>query len=279
MLLTVKELISLLREAVNISNEESQLEDSGFLNMTDDDLAMFLKLGTSKVFPNVEDLNDLPQGSSYPVILSAKKELYLKLAVTKANLIDLTADNNNQLKQSQRFSHYMKLAENAETEFQNWIANGGSIADSETGVQGINTYTVLLSKNHYSRLNYEKGRTPSVKIKVHDILIDSVLFSWTSTNHDHFGRYVVYISEFPIVDMFRDGSKFTNKVDERAIKILSTRDFKNNKKRVEGLKPDTDYYIAVFSLERNQLFGFKETLIHTLNPSDDEDFSVDSIGG
>ena len=145
MVLTVDELLELLRSAVNISNEEAGVEDSGYLNMTDEELTTFLKLSISKVYPSVEDFEDLPPGSAYPIVLIAKKELYLKLAVLKANLIDLTADNNNQLKQSQRFSHYMALAENAQEEYEDWVENGGATVDPNTGIQGVTTYNTIRS--------------------------------------------------------------------------------------------------------------------------------------
>ena len=199
MVLTVDELLELLRSAVNISNEEAGVEDSGYLNMTDEELTTFLKLSISKVYPSAEDFDDLPPGSAYPIVLIAKKELYLKLAVLKANLIDLTADNNNQLKQSQRFSHYMALAENAQEEYEDWVENGG-------------------------------GAT-----------VDTV--------------------------------------GEGATLVLSTLNFRNTNKKVTGLKPDTQYYLAVISVERNQLFGYKQVTFTTLSEMSGEEIDIEYIGG
>ena len=248
--------------------------------MTDEDLTMFLKLGMSKVYPSVEDLADLPPGSDYPVILVSKKELYLKLAVVSAPLYDLTADNNNQIKRSQRFSHYMALAENAQLEYEDWVENGGgATVDPNTGIQGVTTYEVLRSKNHYSLRNYEHGLSPVVRVKIGEITTESVSFSWSSFNNDHFGKYLVYVSENPIVDPFRDGSKAEDKILDGATLVLSTWDFRNNHKRVEGLKPETEYYIAVFSVERNQLYGYKQVTFQTLPVLTGEEISVDSLGG
>ena len=98
MLLTVKDLIGLLRSSVNIQNEESEVQDPAFLTMTDDDIELFIKLGVSRAYPNITDLGDLPDGSEYPIILLAKIELYTKLAVIKADKVDMGADNNNYLK-------------------------------------------------------------------------------------------------------------------------------------------------------------------------------------
>ena len=280
MIFTVSELCNLLREAVNVQNEGAEIQDPAFLTMTDEDLTMFLKLGMSKVYPSVEDLADLPPGSDYPVILVSKKELYLKLAVVSAPLYDLTADNNNQIKRSQRFSHYMALAENAQLEYEDWVENGGgATVDPNTGIQGVTTYEVLRSKNHYSLRNYEHGLSPVVRIKIGEITTESVSFSWSSFNNDHFGKYLVYVSEKPIVDPFRDGSKAEYKILDGATLVLSTWDFRNNHKRVEGLKPETEYYIAVFSIERNQLYGYKQVTFQTLPVLTGEEISVDSLGG
>lgn len=280
MIFTVSELCNLLREAVNVQNEGAEIQDPAFLIMTDEDLTMFLKLGMSKVYPSVEDLADLPPGSDYPVILVSKKELYLKLAVVSAPLYDLTADNNNQIKRSQRFSHYMALAESAQAEYEDWVENGGgATVDPNTGIQGVTTYEVLRSKNHYSLRNYEHGLSPVVRVKIGEITTESVSFSWSSFNNDHFGKYLVYVSENPIVDPFRDGSKAEDKILDGATLVLSTWDFRNNHKRVEGLKPETEYYIAVFSIERNQLYGYKQVTFQTLPVLTGEEISVDSLGG
>lgn len=280
MIFTVSELCNLLREAVNVQNEGAEIQDPAFLTMTDEDLTMFLKLGMSKVYPSLEDLADLPPGSDYPIILVSKKELYLKLAVVSAPLYDLTADNNNQIKRSQRFSHYMALAENAQLEYEDWVENGGgATVDPNTGIQGVTTYEVLRSKNHYSLRNYEHGLSPVVRVKIGEITTESVSFSWSSFNNDHFGKYLVYVSENPIVDPFRDGSKAEDKILDGATLVLSTWDFRNNHKRVEGLKPETEYYIAVFSIERNQLYGYKQVTFQTLPVLTGEEISVDSLGG
>lgn len=280
MVLTLEELISLLRSAVNISNEEAGVEDSGYLNMTDEEITTFIKLGISKVYPSVEDFDDLPPGSAYPIVLVAKKELYLKLAVLKANLIDLTADNNNQLKQSQRFAHYMSLAENAQQEYEDWMENGGgSTVDPNTGIQGVTTYNTILSKNHYSRRNYELGPVPIVRIKIRETTNESVSFSWSSYNNDHFGKYLVYIGEEPVINPYLEGMKPQDKVTPNSKLVLSTFNFRNTNKKVTGLKPDTTYYLAVISVERNLLFGYKQVSFTTLPEMDGEEIEVDDIGG
>ena len=279
MLLTVDEMIMALRSSVNVQNSKIPvLDDNGnpvldsngnpvygtidsaYLDMTDEDIILFLKLGATRAYPEIDSLEDLPEGSDYPVVLLAKIELYLKLAVLKANKVDMTADNNNQLKQSQRFSHYMDLVEEARKEYNDWVDDGGS------SVGGVTTYDLLLSKNHYSLRNYEQGKVPKVKLKIGTITSNSVEFSWSVSNVDHFGMYRIYLSESPIVDLFADGNKPEDKVKKDAIELKRTFDIRDIYHRVTGLLPNKDYYIAVFSIERNNLFGYIEKTFTTLPP-------------
>ena len=108
MILTVEEIVKTLRNAVNVQYEESEVIDPAYLAMTDEDLMLFIKLAVSRAYPSVTTLSDLPEGSEYPIVLLAKIALYTKLAVLKADKVDMGADNNNYLKQDQRFQHYMK---------------------------------------------------------------------------------------------------------------------------------------------------------------------------
>lgn len=276
MIFTQQELIQALRLAVNVDNQEQGVD--GRLNMTDEELMLFIKLGLSEVYPSCETLDDLPIGADYPIILVSKKELYLKLAVTYAPWYNIAAEGGNTLSRSQRFEHFMKLAENAQDEYENWQKTDGDI-DPETGISGVRTYDVRLNKNHYTERNYILAKAPVVRIKIAEVTNDSVSFSWSSAGNDHFGKYLVYISESPVVDMYLDGSRAENKIAEGATLVLSTMDFHNNYKRVSGLKADTSYYLAVFSIERNQRFGYKEKEFRTAEEFVAEETSVDSIGG
>ena len=270
MLLTVNELISALRSSVNVQSEESGVTDSAYLTMTDNDIELFIKLGVSRAYPSVTDLSDLPDGSEYPIILLAKIELYLKLAVLKADKVDMGADNNNYLKQGQRFDHYMKLVAEAREQYDSWLENEG---------QGeVSSYDVLLSNRHYTQRNFEKQVSPKVSLKIDQVTSDSVNFHWGVTNTSHFGRFKVYISSTPIVDMYKEGVTYDKKISEGAELVVSTQNIRNTYHRVNGLKPSTQYYIAVISIERNQVFGYAETSFSTLDElEEEEELSKDNI--
>lgn len=259
--LEIKDLIKLLRSMVNIENVD--YEDEAFLKMSDEDIEMYLKFGMYRIFPSSDDFSDLPSGAEYPIVLVSKKELYLKLAVTEAPLYNITADNNNQLQRSQRFDHYMKLAENAQSEYEDWEDNNG-LVDPNTGIAGVQAYDSYITKRHYESRNIRLSPAPIVRVNVVNIYSDSLELKWKSFNNDHFGKFLVYLSEKPIVDVFKKGSKAEDNINEGAIKVYSTFDFNDNATRIDSLKPETLYYIAVFSIERNQKFGYKEVVVTTL---------------
>lgn len=276
MLLTVEELVKVLRSSVNVQIpiEETVDEETGevventdidpaYLSMTDDDIKLFIKLGVSRAYPDITDLTELPSGSEYPITLLAKIELYLKLAVLKADKVDMGADNNNYLKQDQRFQHYMKLVTEAREQYESWLDNEG---------QGeVSSYDVLLSNRHYTQRNFEKQVTPKVSLKIDQVTSDSVNFHWGVTNTSHFGRFKVFISKSPIIDMFRDGATYDKKVDKEAKLIVSTQNIRNTYHKVNNLESGTMYYIAVVSIERNQVFGYSEVSFNTLEVLPDED--------
>lgn len=270
MILTTEELIKTLRSAVNVQQEEDEVIDPAYLAMTDEDLTLFIKLAVSRLYPSVTTLSELPDGSEYPIVLLAKIELYTKLAVTKADKVDLGADNNNYIKQDQRFQHYMKLVQSAKDQYDTWLDNEG---------QGeVSSFEVLLDSRHYTHRNYEKQVKPKVQVIVDSVTNDSVDFHWKVSHTSHFGRFKVYVSETPIVDMFRDGATYQSKVDENANLVLSTNDIRNTYKRLSNLTSETTYYIAVISVERNQVWGFSEVSFDTLPVfEDEENFDTDTL--
>lgn len=268
MLLTVEELVKILRSSVNVQvpveeGSEETINDPAYLTMTDDDITLFIKLGVSRAYPKVTDLAELPSGSEYPITLLAKIELYLKLAVVKADKVDMGVDNNNYIKQDQRFKHYMALVAEAREQYDSWLDNEG---------QGeVSSYDVLLSNRHYTQRNFEKQVTPKVSLRIDQVTSDSVDFHWGVTNTSHFGRFKVYISKQPIVDMFKDGATYDKKIDGEAKLLVSTQNIRNTYHRVSNLESGTTYYVAVISIERNQVFGYSEMSFNTLAELEDEE--------
>ena len=130
---------------------------------------------------------------------------------------------------------------------------------------------MLLSDRHYTQRNYEKQATPKVSIKIDQVTSDRVDFRWKVTNTSHFGRFKVYISKRPIIDMYREGVTYNNKVDSEAKLLVSTSNIRNTYHRVGNLESGTEYYIAVISIERNQVFGYSEVSFTTPEVLPDEE--------
>lgn len=276
MLLTVDDMVALIRSSVNVQvpseDGSSSIYDQYYLKMTDDDIKLFIKLGVTRAYPDVEDLSELPDGSEFALVLLAKIELYMKLAVIVAPKVDLGADNNNYIKQDQRFNHYMKLVEDAKSQYDDWLEN------ESTGANTVSSYDVLLSNRHYTRRNYEKQVTPKVKVYIDEVTSDSVKFHWKMTNTSHFGRFKVYFSTSPIMNVFAGGADYKSKIAQDAQLVKSTGNIRDTYHTVTGLEPENTYYIAVISLERNQVFGYAETTFTTLEDvTDEEDVEVTNL--
>lgn len=271
MVLTTSELLKTLRLSVNVQYEEAEVIDPAYLALSDDDLMLYVKLGMTRAYPEVTSLSDLPDGSDYPIILLAKIELYTMLAVKKADKVDMGADNNNYLKQDQRFQHYMKLVSAAKEQYDSWLENEGE--------GSVEAHDILLDKNHYTNRNYAKQNTPKVKVSVDTVTSDSVEFHWSVSKTSHFGRFKVYISKSPVIDMYKDGAKYSDKVSEDAKLLLSTNNIRNTYHRVTNLEAETTYYVAVLSIERNQVWGYSEVTVNTLEELEDEEEFSSTDGG
>lgn len=267
MLLTVEEMVSNLRDVVNIANKEEGVEDGAVNTMTDEDLLLYIKLGVTRAFPDVTDIEDLPNGSEYALMLLAQISLFTKLAVLEVDSIDLVADNNNQLRQSQRFDHYMKLVASAQEQYDSWLDNEGN--------GSIQCFNLFINRREQSRRNYELTPTPKISLKINGVTNESAEISWSVLSVRNFGHYKVFLSENPIVDLFREGDKAENKVSDGAVLVKSTSNIKNNHYRATGLKPETTYYVAVFVVERNLVFGYSEKSFTTLEEYvEEEEFEL-----
>ena len=276
-MLTIAELVSLLRQTMNISSvitvekEDGTKEDvtlsvtsdKAYLEMSDNDIILYLKLCASRDY-EVEYLEDLPSGSEYPIVLLTQIELFKKLAVSTADWVDIGADNNNYLKRGQRFTHYMALAEQVQQQYKEYNSTGGTF--------GVQTYTVRNKVNHMTERDYNLTPIPHVSLILSDITSNSVDITWHVSNISHFGRYKVFLSKSKIVDKYLgDSSNYGSKIVEGSMLIKSTSDVMNNTHRISGLEPDTEYHVAVLSIEKNSVWGYTEKTFTTLQSIDDEE--------
>jgi hypothetical protein len=254
MRLTVLQLIQFLRNSVKAQDPNVVVGDSVYLKMSDDDIKLYLEVVVTRDYPKVVSLELLPNESVYPVIMLAKKELYFALASSDAPLIDMGADNNNYLKQSQRFDHYMKLIVQVDTEYNQFIKDGG-VGTRNT----LTSYEVLLSDRFYTNRNHELGLVPILTINLDNILSTAIEISWQA-ELSRFLMYRVYISEIPILDEYNIGKQ----VSDEAVLIATVKERQQSKCRISGLLPATQYYVLVSVTDRSSLTGYAEVQVTTL---------------
>lgn len=259
--MTVEQMIQFLRISVYVQDKDKiTVQDPQYLCMTDEDLLLYLNLAMSRNYSDTPSLNYLPEDAVYGVIILAKKELYYTLAVKEAPLFDMGADNNNYLKRSQRFDHYMKLIAQADKEYEDWLENGG-----EDGIGTVKSYSVTLSDRYGTRYNYENAAVPKVILYVGTITENSVEFWWSVKNISRFYRYKVYISTEPIVDLFN----LKSHIADGAKMVAEIKDIHQVHCRVTGLTEKTKYYIAVQATNMATLCGYAQSEIET-GPFDEE---------
>ena len=252
--MTVDQMVKYLR--LNVSIQDSgTVQDSAYLSMTDEDIVLYMNIVLTRNFPDIPSLDYLPTEYVYPVILLSKKELFHALAVKEAPLFDIGADNNNYLKRSQRFEHYMTLIAQVDKEYEDYLENGGA------GANTLTSFDVLLSDRYATRRNYEKGAIPAPILYVIGVSETFVEIQW-KVKLSRFQSYKVYISDSPIVDHF----DLESPISKDAKEVVVIRNVHQTSCRIEGLIPDTDYYVAVVATEMSSLTGVAQESFKTLSP-------------
>ena len=250
--MTKAELVRYLRLNVNIQNAD--VTDTAYLSMKDEDIELYLSVVLTRDFPQVPSLDLIPQEDIYPVVLLAKKELYFTLASMDAPLYDLTADNNNQIKRSQRFEHYMKLIQAVDEEYNQYNEDGGAGTRNT-----LTSYDVLISDRYATRRNYEKGVVPTLSLRVTGVSDTTIELMW-SVQLSRFEKYEVYISEEQIYDEYSIG----NSISPEAKLVAKILNVHQNKCRIEGLQPNTVYHVMVSATEKSSLAGRTEIIVSTV---------------
>lgn len=250
--MTVDQMIGYLRLNVSIQDPTGTVQDSAYLSMTNDELRLYMDVALTRNYPDIPSLDYLPTEYVYPIILLSKKELYHALAVKEAPLYDLGADNNNYLKRSQRFEHYMKLIAQVDKEYEDYLENGGA------GGNTLTSFDVLLSDRYATKRNYEKGVLPALVLYIDGVTHNSVEISWKA-KFSRFQSYKVYVSKSPIVDLYNVSKPLSADAKE----VLTIKNVHQTSCRIEGLTPDTEYYVAVSATEMSSLVSYRQESFKT----------------
>ena len=234
-----------LLNVFKFSFDNSVWNDAIFTETSDTDLENLLEFIAKK------DLSLLTPEESYGVFLSAKREIYWKLAVSTAPLYGIEVDGTK-VNKNQRFDHYFNLATQVDKEIVDYQNSGLASV--------INVGEVVLTSRHFDNRNYALTPTPIVSVKVDNVYDTKVEISWEVKRVTKFYNYIIYISNTKdiIDDYMYKGLEVPVQVKDHASLVTTILDIHQTKYRVEGLKPDTTYYLAVVCSNCNTVSGHSE---------------------
>jgi hypothetical protein len=259
-------MIQFLRLSFGLIDPETGVETSDErLVMSDQELLLLLNVVMSRDFWGYGSIDEAPPNAVYPLKLLAQKELALALAVKYAPNYDMVADNNNQLHEGQMFEHYIKLAEELDNQYKDYLDSPGDPDGLEAGAY-LRSYDVLRQgKPYYFTLrNYDLSKPPTVSIKIDNVYEDAVEISWSTRNIKRLLSFKVFLSTEPIVDVY---SKIRINTKSKLVHISG--DPHKTLCRISKLEPDREYHIAVVANEHNGLQGLSEVVIQTLSVEQD----------
>ena len=252
--MTTADLIRYLRLSVNVQLEDSTERDELYLKMSDEDLTLYLNLARTRAFAD-EDLSDFPEEYMYPLSILARRELYLALAIRHANYIDIGADDNNYLKKSQWFNHYMTLVNAMDGDWDKYLDEGGA------GSNTLCSASTYLSNRYYTPYNYEKAKMPTLKAKIDSVEDSSIEISWKATYDRHL-CYEIYVSTSPIADSYA----LTGEISPLAKKVSTITDPHKKRCRIVNCEKGATYYILVRLLDWTGRSAYSE--LTTIIPDD-----------
>lgn len=243
-LFTQEELVSYLRSAVFIENEEEKgddglVEDTAYLAMSDEDILLFIRVAVTRDFSEYS-LGKIPEEAVWPVLLIARRDLYFKLATAAAPLYNLQADGAS-LSQDQRFQHYMQLIQQLDKEFEDYENNGGLSGTNGT----LESFNAVLSDRYNTTYNQRAASPPAVVLYLDAVGEDYVELSWKAKRHTtDFSDYKIYISEDGAVfDEYQTTDR--EKISSKAVLAKTVKNIWQTKCRVTGLSPDTSYNVGI----------------------------------
>lgn len=239
------ELITFLRSNLIISDN---IEETEYLSISDNNLALYLRVALTKDFPEVDDIEEIDNTQVYTLILSAKLQLFQALMIKYAPKVDISADTNNSLKNSQKYEHFKGLYELTKDEYNELIDSGGA------GRYTLQSSDVLLATRYRTKRNYERGSIPALSLYTGNITKNSIELDWGVTSLSTFESYKVYVAKEPFLDLYADPHI------QGVEPCITIKDVHHNYLRVEGLDPSTTYYIVVTCTDLSGHIGYSKQL-------------------
>lgn len=253
-----QQLISYLRSQLFIVNTQEEVElkeDPAYIALTDKELTSILEVALAK-YDSSAILSDVIYDNEllYPVILLARREVYVYLSTKSAPNNDISVGNSSgstSLKKSQRFEHYYKLIQLVDKEYNDFLTTGSVLSGSASNYQAGN---ILIDSRYFTPRNYNLSKRPKIRLRVDKTTSDEVYLNWNKTTVNKFAKYELYQSSKPIYDLY----DFDNPISKEATLIKTIYNIHNKFTKITGLTPSTKYYFLVAIYECNNLVGYSE---------------------
>lgn len=226
------------------SFDDTVWTDEIFTTITDEQLEEVIEFVAGK------DITTVTAEDSLYVYMKARREIYWKLATSKAPLYLINVDGTK-VEKNQRFEHYMQLVTHIDVDIKHYEESGQA-----TSVEVGDTY---LTSRHHTERNYANTPIPEVDISLDNIYETKVEFRWSAKKVTKFYNYIIYISNNNIIDNYMNkGLGNMNVAAEDATLVERIIDVRQTTYRIEDLEPNTTYHLAVLCFNANTVFGYSE---------------------
>ena len=257
------------------STDSKRFEDEAFLELDDEDFKMYIDMVLMRTYPQYSS-ERLPKSIMYEVLLLARIDLLRKLAVSTAPFYDISASDAGSISISQRFEHYNKLAEQAQSEYENYIKNksliGGNSNSGGTDSNGnlaeaggtLTTLDVTLSNRYMTKYNSLVSVPPRLLLSLDSTSPNTAFISWNTYrfNPMDFKCYRVYLMKKvdgeKVIDTYTDPeTHFIRTINDKAKQIIEIGDKMIKDCALRGLEKG-EYSCAVEVVTQSGRYGSDE---------------------
>lgn len=240
------DLVRFLRESLSLQSPEVETDE--MFKFEDPELESILKSKAKQVDPSY-DLLTLPPEDVDLLMLLGKKEVYWRLASDASSEYPLSVEGIK-LNKDQRFKHFLSLIQECEKEYQR-------IASEKIRGKIIPANAIIRRRDNTTR-NHNLRVTESLDIFVDKTYEDKVELSWSiPTDKSMFKKYELFSSEEILVDEYVE---FEKPKDNYPLEFTRV---ERNKARIEHLKPNTQYFVALVYTDILGNYSVVQTTITT----------------
>lgn len=248
--MTKQDMVDFVRLQIHIQDPHGTIlvDNEDYLRLTDEQIVLFMRVAMSKKHWRY-DLEIIPGDAVYPLMLLTKREVFVSLAAKVAPDYDMTADNNNVLREHQMFQAYLALIREIDRQYAEYLEQ------TDAGAT-LTTYDATVNTRYYTKRNYDRGVAPALYVRVLEVFNDRVMVSWEMTNANRFQKYEVRVGIEPTYLLPENNNPAMFNGNARMVAQIL--DKHQTMCKVTGLAPDVHYFLSVCARERNAHYGVHE---------------------